>query len=181
MTMLTLFKGRESTLATNQLVFSSDEVNTVDTVLEKIRFLDQKIATVDSEIEDAIKKAEIKGERLLASQREILEQRSTMRDTSIQLALEIVRRIGLQSSTPDTLIALATQSAHELAADESAKLCVHPNVANAVRDRVAHIPADEKQWLLEVVSDNSLDEADCVLKTAHGSLITTGSIATKYR
>ncbi len=185
--MLSLFNKNGSTLATNQLVYAPDEIGVFNSLLEKVRVLDEKLAQAESDIENAKAAAMAQGERLgfqrgraiarrkiglalLASQREVNKQKAHMHETSVELALEIVRRIGLSCPAPETLVSLAMHSASELEPNETASLCVHPEMEAAVRDRLSQIDKEQIPWLLDVVADSSLDRADCFLKTSHGSL-----------
>ena len=187
MSMLSVFNKNGTTLATDQLVYTPDEIGSLDTLLEKIALLDKKLAQADADIAEAKANAMAHAEQqgfkkgraiarrkisvaLLSSQREISKQRKQMHETSVQLALEIVRRIGLNYSTPDTLLSLAMTSARELAPNETASLCVHPDIVESVQERVSKVPSEELKWLVNVVGDDSLDSQDCFLKTAHGSL-----------
>jgi len=187
MSMLSVFNRNGTTLATDQLVYTPAEIGSLETVLEKIKYLDQKLAQADADIAQAKASARALAEQqgfkkgraiarrkisvaLLSSQREISKQREQMHETSVQLALEIVRRIGLSCSTPDTVLSLAMTSARELEPNETASLCVHPDIVEAVQERVSKVPSEELKWLVKVVGDESLDLQDCFLKTAHGSL-----------
>lgn len=187
MTMLSVFNKNGLTLTTDQLVYTPDEISSLDTLLEKIDLLEKKLAQADDDIARAKASAQAVAEQqgfkkgraiarrkisvaLLRSQREIAKQREQMHETSVQLALEIVRRIGLSCSTPDTLLSLAMTSARELAPNETASLCVHPDIVDAVQERVTKVPSEELEWLVKVVGDESLDTQGCFLKTAHGSL-----------
>jgi len=185
--MLSIFNKNGTTLATDQLVYSAEELGSVETVLAKIAQLDEKLAQANSEIEKAKAEAMALGEQqgfkkgraiarrkisiaLLTSQREVTQQQNRMHEASVQLALEIVRRIGLTCSSSETLVSLAMHSARELEPNEKASLCVHPDMEEAVRARLKHVPDEDVLWLLDVVPDDSLNPDDCFLKTAHGSL-----------
>jgi len=188
MSMLTIFNGKNSTLSTDQLVYSPGDVNLVRTATEKIQLLDKKIAEYDLLLAQSKEEATARGLKkgfargraiarrkislaLLASQQEATEQRSAMRETSVQLALEIVRRIGLENTTAETLVSLAVSSAKELEPDEKASLSVHPEVSAQVKERLEALPQAQRKSFLEVTTDSSLKMDDCVLKTACGSLL----------
>jgi len=187
MSMLTVYNRNGTTLATSQLVYSPDEVEAVDSVIKKIELLDMKLAKAEEDIQTALEEARELGEKegfargraiarrkisiaLLTSQRDVNRQREQLHDSSVELALEIVRRIGLTSPPAETLISLAKNSARELSPNEKATLCVHPEHEKEVKNRLLNTSNEEIQWLLEVAVDDSIEPQDCVLKTAHGSL-----------
>lgn len=187
MSMLSIFNKNGSTIATSQLVYSPDDLGVFESLLNKVKQLDQKLAQADKEIEEAKAQAQEEGQRagfkhgrsiarrkislaLLASQREVCEQKNHMHETSVQLALEIVRRIGLNCPVPETLVSLAMHSARELEPNEKASLCVHPDIEQAVRERLASLSQENIPWLIDVTADASLEPDNCFLKTSHGSL-----------
>jgi len=188
MSILTVFNKNGAVLSTDQLVYAPGEIGALDTLLEKIELLDKKLAQADIDIAKAKASAKAQAEQrgfkkgramakkklglaLLSSQREVARQRKQIQESSVNLALEIVRRIGLSYSTPDALLSLAINSARELETNETASMCVHPDLVDAVQQRIVNIPSEELKWLVKVVGDDSLDPENCHLKTAHGSLI----------
>jgi len=187
MSMLTIFNSASTTLATDQLVYTADEMNSLHSLLQKIELLDKKLAEAENSIKQAKAEARDIGERagfekgraiarrkisaaLIAAQREVSSQRKKMHETSVGLALEIVRRIGLEVSTPEALVSFARASACELDTNELANLCVHPDAVEEVTQRLSMLPENEVEWLLEVIGDETLAPGDCFLKTNQGSL-----------
>lgn len=187
MSMLSLVNSDSISVATDQLVFTADEIGSLKTVLEKAVDIEAASTDVDVRISKAVEEAVARGEQqglkkgraiarrkislaLLASQREIANARASMCDTSVSLALEIVRRIGLNANKAELLVELATAAANDLEPNVKATLSVHPTQVIEVRNRLDASPSEDLDWLLDVLPDAMLNEDDCVLKTTHGSL-----------
>lgn len=185
MNMLTLFNSHGDLVASDQLVFPAEDIEPLNNLLDTISALNTRLLSANKTVAQQEKNAREQGFKegikkgrhiarkkmsraLLALEKERLEHKRRQHEQSIDLAIDIVRKIGLQQPTVETMIALAQKSAEELNANEKACLCVHPDLADEVTNRIQQQSCAD--WLLRVEPDDSLDREDCVLKTEFGVL-----------
>ena len=185
MSILTLFNTHGALISTDQLVFTTDEIEPACDLIESISKIKKMLATATTEITEQEKTAREKGFKeglkrgrhfariktsraLLALESERRQLHTIQQKNSATLAIDIVRKIGLTEPTPDCLLALAVKSSEELKANEKAILCVHPDQMDDVTSRLKNVK--DIDWLWRVEADDTLEPDDCQLKTAHGVL-----------
>ena len=185
MSLLTLFNSHGDLVATDQLVFPAEDIEPLNDLLSTISALNKKLSTASESINQqgtsarkegfaaGLKKgrhvARLKMSRaLLALEKEQVAYRKVQHEKSINLAIEIVRKIGLQEPTQECIAALALKSAEELNTDEKASLCVHPDLLDKAVNRIQQLRSVD--WLLRVEADESLAPDDCILRTEFGVL-----------
>ncbi len=101
-----------------------------------------------------------------------LEQRDAELQRSVaRVAIQVVRKIASEVGSREMVASLAKTAARELVAVERLVVAVHPDMLEAVVERL-RAPVDES-WNkhLEVQADESLALFDCVLHTETGSVV----------
>jgi len=107
--------------------------------------------------------------KLVALTKDAAASREQLRDQSVELALSIVRKIAEGIGTSETVAALATSAARQLAPHEPIVLRVHPDVEQEIRVRLVASSRPAKQFI-DIIADSSLAESDCVLETEFGQI-----------
>lgn len=112
---------------------------------------------------------------LAAQLAQVTTQVEAVRDEARQevaaLALQVVRKLLGSLPEPERQAALALQAARELLPARTWRLAVHPQVAPALRARLASLGPDARGGLAqaEVCEDAGLALGDCRLDTEFGS------------
>lgn len=184
MTFISLFSDKHGFVATDQKVYSSDELSTVDRVIDQAQRLEQQLDTHDDVVEAAAAKAATKGyeeayaqaqadagEQLAQTLRQLHEAHAqelqTVRDNCAELAIEIVRKIAGNTDPLAWMQAQAQQAANDLVDEPSVKLRVSGAQVDALRERLA---LSENQTIRAVVVDDTLAAGACELETANGRI-----------
>lgn len=187
MSLITLINHPAAVLATDQLVYDAGEIGALENVVEKVQSLNALLASTQAQIASATASAKESGyaegleaaessareklsSALLATQRACNEEREQLRNTGVQLALEIVRKIGLDLGEPESLSALAIHASIELAPEERATLLVSPVIVKEVRGQLERQNDSTRTNIVDVVADDSVNAGDCVLKTRYGTI-----------
>lgn len=183
MSYLALHRGSATSLATDQRWLSGDEFSHCSRSIDLLARLEQLAATRSAELQAAHDAAVANG--LAAGRRDALLQEAprlwdawdqaarsaqadvqALRAALVQLSLQVVQHIATELAPPDVLRALAARAAEALLPDSAAVVRVHPELAAAVRERVAAMPG-----VLEVRGDAQLGRFDCVFDSPAGQLL----------
>jgi flagellar biosynthesis/type III secretory pathway protein FliH len=183
MSFLALHRSADTSLATDRLWLRADEVTQVDDASALLRQLQALLASRQSELTAAREQAAAEGHAAghaqalatLAPQladswdqaaRQAAADLATLRATVVALSLQVVQRIAEQLAPADVVTALAQGAAATLLPDSAAVVRVHPDVAAAVRARLAG-----SAGVLDVRADAQLGLHDCAFDTPAGQLI----------
>lgn len=183
MSFLAVHRGAHTSLATDQLWLAGDEVTQVARAGELLQRLEQLVVMREAELAAAREAARaegraegraqalaIEGPRLWDAWDQAARQagadQQALRQAVVTLALRVVQRIAADLGPESMVAALAEQAAESLAPDGAAVLRVHPDVAAAVRLRVAASPG-----VLEVKADETLGRWDCAFETPAGRVL----------
>jgi type III secretion protein L len=187
MTFLALHRGQHTSLATDELWLSADDLSRTADAAALLQRLEQQFAARQSEQRDALAQAREAGHaqgraqalasvapRLLdawdQAARSAQADVQALREMVSALALRVTERLAQDLAPADVVSALARRASEELLPDTTAVLRVHPDVALAVRERMgAH--GTPKAAMLDVRADATLDPLDCVFETPAGTLL----------
>ena len=180
MTFLALHASRQTSLATDRLWLSADDISACQDARALLQRLEQLVATREAELTAA--RASAVAEGRTEGRREALAQEAarlwdawdsaarsaqvdlaTLREALVALSLQVVQRIASELGPQAVMAAIAEQAARELLPDSAAVIRVHPDVAAAVRERIGALPG-----VLEVRADATLGRCDCALETPAG-------------
>jgi type III secretion protein L len=180
MTFLALHASRQTSLATDRLWLTADDVSACQDARALLQRLEQLLASREAELAAARDRALAEGRA--EGRREALAQEAarlwdawdaaarsaradvdTLRKALVALSLQVVQRIAGELGPPAVMAAVAAQAARDLLPDSAAVVRVHPDVAAAVRERIGALPG-----VLEVRADATLGRCDCALDTAAG-------------
>jgi len=194
MSFISLVRDRHITLATDQLVYSPQEVNAIESVAKVGATLSELFNEENERVQQAIQKGHAEGyeegfnvgkeegqratvkemtEQLLAMAEKAEEQRRVMRGAIIELAILAVRKIAGEIGASEAVSAMAERAANELAASEALVLRVHPSVVEDVRTHLAKVLAkpQDKGLVIDIKPDEALDPFGCVLVSEQGEVI----------
>ena len=135
MSLITLLNSKHLSLLSNKLIYNPEEVGSLKSVEEKAIQLDQTLGDAEKNIASAQNEATEQGykdgfdkgkaEGIKEAQKEAAENRlaehhrvklddDQLKAASIDLAIDIVRHIGLDRGTPETLRVLAEKVVRSL-------------------------------------------------------------------
>jgi len=129
--MLTLLNAEHALIATDQLVYTAEETTALLDMLSRSEQVSRQAENMNSEMEKSFEATRTEGFQAgfaegrakateeLSKQLAVLHEKTEhqsdqIRQQCIDLALEIVRRIGLATGSPQTMADLATHAAAEL-------------------------------------------------------------------
>ena len=180
MSFLALHSSRQTSLATDRLWLSADELSACEDARVLLQRLELLVARREAEQAAAREQAVAEGRD--QGRREALAQEAarlwdawdaaarsaqvdlhTLRGALVALSLQVVQRIATELGPAAVMAAIAEQAARELLPDSATIVRVHPDVAAAVRERIGALPG-----VLEVRADASLGRCDCALSTPAG-------------
>lgn len=183
MSYLALHRSESTSLATSQLWLSEGELTRADTARELLDRLRAVLAARQSELALARDQAQLEG--YAAGRREALDlvaprladswddaartagaDLAALRQAMVALSLQVVQRIAEDLAPAGVVSALAARAAESLLPDSAAVVRVHPEVAAAVRARLAG-----SAGVLEVRGDTQLGPFDCAFDTPAGQLL----------
>jgi type III secretion protein L len=190
MTFLALHRGRQTSLATDVLWLSQADASRTADATALLQRVEQHWATCEAEQRQALEQARAAGHaqgraqalaevapRLIdawdqasrSAQADVLALRAMVS----ALAVRVTERLAQDLAPADVVSALARRASEELLPDTSAVLRVHPDVAQAVRERMGTGQSDSasKPVLFDVRSDALLGALDCVFETPSGTLL----------
>ena len=184
MTFISLFSDEHGFVATNQRVFSPEELSSVDRVVDQANRLEQQLVEHDSVVNaatakaaengyrDAYAKAEADaGEKLAQKLRQLheahVEELKAVRNDCANLAVEIVRRVAGNTDPLAWIQAQAELAASELVDEPTLKLRVNSCHTDALKQRLT---ASESSSILTVVADDTLSPDACELETTSGRI-----------
>lgn len=187
MNLVTLLNQDSNYVATGQLVYGREETQDLKSLFERLEKLDSLLEKTESEVAILKEKARVDGyargydegkaearnklsKALLVSQREVLAAKTDMRPYSVQLAVNIVRKIGLELGKATCITQLAAKCAEEMSSDDYIKLHVSPEVVDDVSANLSSLLIDSGSPSIDVVVDEELDSTACILSTAFGTV-----------
>jgi type III secretion protein L len=195
MTFLALHRAQQTSLATDALWLSQDDVSRVADATALLHRFEQLWATSEAEHRQALEQARTEGHAQGRAQAlaevaprliDAWDQASRSAQADVQalralvsaLAVRVTERLAQGLAPADVVAALARRASEEFLPDTRAVLRVHPDVAQAVRERLGGGRADggladdgATSAVFEVRADASLDPLDCVFETPSGLLL----------
>jgi type III secretion protein L len=185
MTFLALHRGRQTSLATDGLWLCEDEVSRAADASALLRRLEQHWATCEAEHRQALERARADGQAQGRAQAlaevaprliDAWDQASRSAQADVQalramvsaLAVRVTERLAQDLAPADVVGALARRASEEFLPDTSAVLRVHPDVAQAVRERMG---STSTSAVFDVRGDATLGPLDCVFETPSGVLL----------
>lgn len=187
MTFLALHRGQHTSLATDELWLSADDLSRTADAAALLQRLERQYAARDAEQRDALAQAREAGHaqgraealasvapRLLdawdQASRSAQADVQALREMVSALALRVTERVAQDLAPADVVSALARRASEELLPDTAAVLRVHPDVAHAVRERMG-AQSTQHTAVLDVRADATLSRLDCVFETPAGTLL----------
>jgi type III secretion protein L len=98
------------------------------------------------------------------------QERDRLRGEVGALALQVVRKMLGSFAEDAVLAALAAVAANDLVATQAVALVVHPELCQAVRERLASVEAGCAALPCEVRDDPLVPRGCCRIETGHGSV-----------
>lgn len=183
MSFLALHRSPDTSLASDSLWLSADEITQADHARDLLGQLQALLANRQTELTAAREQAAAEGhaagrEQALATlapqladawdqaARQAAADLAALRATVVALSLQVVQRVADQLAPADVVTALAQGAAATLLPDSTAVVRVHPDVAAAVRARLAG-----SAGVLDVRADAQLGLHDCAFDTPAGQLL----------
>ncbi len=189
MTFLALHRGRQTSLATDVLWLSEADASRTADATALLQRIEQHWATCEAEQRQALEQARVAGHaqgraqalaevapRLIdawdqasrSAQADVLALRAMVS----ALAVRVTERLAQDLAPAAVVSALARRASEELLPGTSAVLRVHPDVAQAVRERMGDARAEgATSAVFEVRADATLGPLDCVFETPSGTLL----------
>lgn len=186
MSLLTLFTSQRGFVATERLVFGSDEVASLERSHELATKLDELLAAETERLADAEASARAAGHqhgleegraqarqelaaRVVELERASREHKMALRSRTTRLAIEIVRKIAGNVAPAKWIASQAVRASEDLIDDSPLTLRVHPDRVDEVR-----VALDGNKRSFEgVVADDTLTLDACVLDSHVGRVDAT--------
>jgi len=183
-TFISLFSDEHGFVATDQRLFSPEELSSVNQVIEQAQRLEQQLATHHQKVEAAETSAAEKGYLLgiekgksaaaeqlavaIKNLQEVQQQElEEVKANCAELAIEIVRKIAGNSEPLTWMQAQVEEAVQELVDEPVLKLRVATEQAEPLRLRLA---SSNQQAIQTVIADETLEPNACVLVTAGGQI-----------
>jgi len=185
MSLISFIVTGNTTLATDKLVYSAEELGALETVIEKVRSVDRVIGSESACVsaaeergyeagyergrQDGVQAAiEATAERLSSLTLRANRERDELQASAATLAFSIVERIAQIVGPVATIAALARRAAAELAPRRPVVLHVATQVVQPLREHLErHNDTDQE---IQVEADESLETTDCILETEFGRI-----------
>lgn len=201
MSFVTVHRAAHTSLATDQAWLSTEDWACADSARELLLRLEHIAQTREADLAQALAQARAEGHAEgLAQGRELALKTESqhlwqawekaaagaqsdlqaLRAALVTLSLQVVQHITAQLAPADVLAALARRASEQLLPPRAAVVRVHPQLAEAVRERLqqsnAHSGApggahSSTQATLEVRADAKLRWQDCEFDTPAGQLL----------
>ena len=166
MRFLAVHRSANTSLATNRLWLTADEVSGCESVQGLLQRLERLTTERDAELSAARAQAAAEGReqgrnealasvapRLLdawdQAARSAAADAQALRAALVTLSLQVVQRISVELGPAEVVAALARRASESLLPDSAAVLRVHPDVATAVRARMLATPGGSTAPLKE--------------------------------
>ena len=166
MRFLAVHRSANTSLATNRLWLTADEVSGCESVQGLLQRLERLTTERDAELSAARAQAVAEGReqgrnealasvapRLLdawdQAARSAAADAQALRAALVTLSLQVVQRISVELGPAEVVTALARRASESLLPDSAAVLRVHPDVATAVRARMLAAPGGSTAPLKE--------------------------------
>ena len=166
MRFLAVHRSANTSLATNRLWLTADEVSGCESVQGLLQRLERLTTERDAELSAARAQAAAEGReqgrsealasgapRLLdawdQAARSAAADAQALRAALVTLSLQVVQRISVELGPAEVVTALARRASESLLPDSAAVLRVHPDVATAVRARMFAAPGGSTAPLKE--------------------------------
>lgn len=166
MRFLAVHRSANTSLATNRLWLTADEVSGCESVQALLQRLERLTTERDAELIAARAQAAAEGReqgrsealasvapRLLdawdQAARSAAADAQALRAALVTLSLQVVQRISVELGPAEVVTALARRASESLLPDSAAVLRVHPDVAAAVRARMLAAPGTSTVPLTE--------------------------------
>ena len=166
MRFLAVHRSANTSLATNRLWLTADEVSGCESVQGLLQRLERLTTERDAELSAARAQAAAEGReqgrsealasvapRLLdawdQAARSAAADAQALRAALVTLSLQVVQRISVELGPAEVVTALARRASESLLPDSAAVLRVHPDVATAVRARMLATPGGSTAPLKE--------------------------------
>ena len=166
MRFLAVHRSANTSLATNRLWLTADEVSGCESVQGLLQRLERLTTERDAELSAARAQAVAEGReqgrnealasvapRLLdawdQAARSAAADAQALRAALVTLSLQVVQRISVELGPAEVVTALARRASESLLPESAAVLRVHPDVATAVRARMLAAPGGSTAPLKE--------------------------------
>lgn len=184
MTFISLFSDEYGFLATDQRVFTADELQPLQQAIEQAQLLNQRLADQQDKEAQKFNTASEQGyadglakghEQARLQVAETLNDwhqqfQRTVQDTqtsSASLAIDIVRKIAGQIQTDEWLLAQALHASEDLVDQPTVKLRVHASQVAPIKQRIDSLAHSR---IGQVIADDTLATDGCVLETPQGQV-----------
>jgi len=190
MTYITLYRDPSVSIATDQLVLDTNEIQSVNNAVDLAFQAEKYLGEVESDLNDAKQRAfeqafeagRVAGiqagrdeiaDRLTSLTENAHQQRMALQGSVARLAVQVVRKVAGEIGASEMVANLAHTAASDLVPGSSLKLWVHPDVVETVNSRLNSPDSvlQGKSLHIEIRTDESLDPFDCTLSTDHGHTV----------
>jgi type III secretion protein L len=189
MSFVAVHRAKNTSLSTDQVWLSGDDWSALDCARELLQRLEQISQTREAELAQARAAARAEGhaQGLKEGRDEALKNESqrlwdawqqaaagaqaeaqALREALVTLSLQVVQHITAELAPADVVAALARRASESLLPPRAAVLRVHPELADAVRERLQH---NNNGATLDVRADARLRWQDCEFDTPAGQLL----------
>jgi type III secretion protein L len=193
MSFVAVFRGAHTSLATDQAWLGNDEWAHCESARALLQRLEHISQTRETDLAQALAQARAEGlaqghaQGLAQGRQQALDKDSAglwqaweqaaavartdmqaLREALVTLSLQVVQHITDQLAPADVVAALARRASESLLPPRAAVVRVHPQLADAVRERLQHSSVGAA---LEVRADAQLRWQDCEFDTPAGHLL----------
>lgn len=187
MTFISLFSDKHGFTATDQRVFTAEELQPLLQVADLVAQLNERLAAQRAIEEKAgsyamqqghaagMAKGLVEGRLQFAESLKVVHDNQRialqeMQDSCAELAVDIVRKIAGQVQSDEWLLAQARQAALTLIDQPTVKLRVHSGQAEAIKARLDKLARSGNEIIDQVIGDDAVPEDACILETGHGEV-----------
>ena len=189
MNILALNSSEGIGLYGGKLVFSASETQALRSCIETADYLQRMKGDAVELLEQSRLKTEEQGFQqglqlgrdeankelaasLLAQQRELQQAQQDIRDRSVVIALEIVKKIAGNLAPEQLVLSLAQTAAKELAPDSIVTLRTHTDNIESLKQLLYKQSSSDSKIMqfIKITGDDNLALDGCVLDTALGSI-----------
>jgi len=185
MSFISLYNSEHVSLLSDKLFYSAEETGALHSVVEKIETIDRDLATASERIAVSQKNAVDAGykegfaegmargseqgnksatEKILNEHHSAQLTEQEIKKASINLAIDIVRHIGLEMGNAETIRALAENVIEKERPGEAVTVCVSP-------EQVQWMESLNTTSQTTIVADENLASSACVLRWHDGRTV----------
>ena len=182
MSLVVLHHSDVSTIASKRRVIATNEVGTLNSMLEQADLLVERVASEEKRISDAETAGRSEGydagfesgkqeglasagQQLTVDKATLEDERNQLQQQATQMAFDIVRKLAHTIDPAELLAALAVTAAQSGSPDEKYVLRVYDEHRAAVAEKLASAGHEISSLFRSVIGDGAIDPAACILES----------------